>query len=157
VIVPALVLFSGMPIHRAVGTSLMVIAMVSVSGIASQLGAGRSLSLEVTGLFVAGGIAGLFTGQQIGRRLSGPVLQKVFVVAILAVAVYVIVRNLQQVSHFQSGMPHKPEARAKDTAELPSLALLRIGIPQRRDNFQSGIPYKPEARAKDTAELPAHC
>ncbi|MBX3438495.1 MAG: sulfite exporter TauE/SafE family protein [Planctomycetaceae bacterium] len=94
VIVPALVLFSGMSIHRAVGTSLMVISLVSVSGIASQIWAGRTISPVVTGLFVVGGIAGLFSGQQIGRRLSGPVLQKVFVVAILAVAMFVIVRNL---------------------------------------------------------------
>ncbi len=94
VIVPALVLFSGMSIHRAVGTSLMVIAMVSVSGVASQLWAGHAISPVVTVLFVIGGIAGLFAGQQIGRRLSGPALQKVFVVAILAVAAFVIIRNL---------------------------------------------------------------
>jgi uncharacterized membrane protein YfcA len=94
VIVPALVLFSGMSIHRAVGTSLMVIALVSVSGVASQLWAGHAISPVVTVLFVIGGIAGLFAGQQIGRRLSGPALQKVFVIAILAVAVFVIVRNL---------------------------------------------------------------
>jgi uncharacterized membrane protein YfcA len=94
VIVPALVLFSGMSIHRAVGTSLMVIALVGASGVTSQLWAGRGIEPVVTVLFVVGGIAGLFGGQQIGRRLSGPVLQKVFVVAILAVAVFVIVRNL---------------------------------------------------------------
>lgn len=94
VIVPALVLFSGMSMHRAVGTSLMVIALVSVSGVGSQLWAGRAISPVITLLFVMGGIAGLFAGQQIGRRLSGPALQKVFVVAILAVAVFVIVRNL---------------------------------------------------------------
>lgn len=94
VIVPALVLFSGMAIHRAVGTSLMVIALVSVSGVASQLWAGRAISPVITGLFVVGGIAGLFAGQGIGRRLSGPILQKVFVVAILAVAAFVIVRTL---------------------------------------------------------------
>jgi len=94
VIVPALVLFSGMAIHRAVGTSLMVIALVSVSGVASQLWAGHAISPIVTVLFVIGGIAGLFAGQQIGRRLSGPALQKVFVVAILAVAAFVIIRNL---------------------------------------------------------------
>ena len=94
VIVPALVLFSGMSIHRAVGTSLMVIALVSVSGVASQIMAGHAIAPVVTVLFVIGGIAGLFAGQQIGRRLSGPTLQKVFVVAILAVAVFVIVRNL---------------------------------------------------------------
>jgi len=94
VIVPALVLFSGMSIHRAVGTSLMVIALVSVSGVGSQLWAGRAISPTITGLFVAGGVAGLFAGQSIGRRLSGPVLQKVFAVAILAVAAFVIIRNL---------------------------------------------------------------
>jgi uncharacterized membrane protein YfcA len=93
VIVPALVLFSGMSIHRAVGTSLMVIALVSASGVASQWWSGRAIPPSVTLLFVAGGIAGLFLGQQIGRRLSGPVLQKVFAVAILVVAVFVIVRN----------------------------------------------------------------
>ena len=95
VIVPALVLFSGMSIHRAVGTSLMVIALVSVSGVAAQAWAGRVIDPVVTGSFVAGGIAGLFAGQRIGRRLSGPALQKVFVVAILAVAAFVIVRNLR--------------------------------------------------------------
>lgn len=94
VIVPALVLFSGMSIHRAVGTSLMVIALVSVSGVAAQAWAGRIIDPVVTSLFVAGGIAGLFAGQRIGRRLSGPMLQKVFVVAILTVAAFVIVRNL---------------------------------------------------------------
>lgn len=94
VIVPALVLFSGMSIHRAVGTSLMVIALVSVSGVTSHLWAGRAISPEVTGGFVLGGVAGLFVGQWIGKRLSGPVLHKVFAVAILAVAAFVIVRNL---------------------------------------------------------------
>ena len=94
VIVPALVLFSSMTIHRAVGTSLMVIALVSLSGVTSQFLSGRAVPLEVTVLFVAGGIGGLFVGQQIGRRLSGPTLQKVFALAILAVATFVITRNL---------------------------------------------------------------
>jgi hypothetical protein len=94
VIVPALILYSRMPIHRAVGTSLMVIALVSVAGIASQLVAGHRIDPVVTALFVAGGVAGLFLGQHIGRRLSGPVLQRVFVAAIVGVAGFVLVRNL---------------------------------------------------------------
>lgn len=94
VIVPALVMFSGMSIHRAVGTSLMVIALVSVSGVASQLGFRQVIPPIVTTLFVIGGIVGLIAGQQIGRRLSGPALQKVFAVAILAVAAFVMIRNL---------------------------------------------------------------
>jgi uncharacterized membrane protein YfcA len=94
VIVPALVLFSGMSMHRAVGTSLLVIAMVSVSGVASHWWAGREISPVVTLMFVMGGVAGLFAGQQLGRKLSGPMLQRVFALAILGVAAFVVIRNL---------------------------------------------------------------
>ena len=96
VIVPALVLFSGMAIHRAVGTSLLVIALVSISGIASYLFSGRTISVETTVWFVFGGVAGMFLGNLAGRRLSGSVLQQVFAVAIVAVAVFVIVRTVFQ-------------------------------------------------------------
>jgi uncharacterized membrane protein YfcA len=94
VIVPARVLSSEMPIHRAVGTSLMVIALIAVSGIAARIWAGQTISPVVTGLFIVGGVVGLFAGQRIGRRLSRPVLQKAFVVVILAAALFVIARNL---------------------------------------------------------------
>jgi uncharacterized membrane protein YfcA len=93
VIVPALVLFSGMSIHRAVGTSLLVIALVSASGVASRVWSGQPIPLAVTLLFVSGGIVGLLIGQQIGRRLSGPRLQRTFAVAILGVAAFVALRN----------------------------------------------------------------
>ena len=62
VIVPALVLVTGMGIHRAVATSLLVIALVGASGVASYLAAGRPLPLALTGLFVAGGLAGMELG-----------------------------------------------------------------------------------------------
>jgi uncharacterized membrane protein YfcA len=94
VIVPALVLFSGMSIHRAVGTSLMVIALVSASGVASRAWSGQAIPLAATLVFVVGGIVGLLIGQQIGRRLSGPTLQRTFAVAILGVATFVALRNL---------------------------------------------------------------
>ena len=94
VIVPALVLFSGMTIHRAVGTSMLVVALVSISGIASHLVAGRTISVETTALFVVGGVVGLLVGTRAGRRLSGPALQKVFAVAIVAVAIFVVVRTV---------------------------------------------------------------
>ena len=94
VIIPALVMFSGMSIHRAIGTSLMVIALVSVSGVLSYILGGRSLPFTQTGLFVSGGIIGLFLGQSMASRLPGPALQRVFSVAILAVAAFMLVQNL---------------------------------------------------------------
>jgi uncharacterized membrane protein YfcA len=93
VIVPALILFSGMAIHKAVGTSLLVITLVSASGVASHLLAGRDIPLETTSYFIVGGVLGMFVGIWASRYLSGPTLQKVFAVAIVAVAIFVIVRT----------------------------------------------------------------
>jgi uncharacterized membrane protein YfcA len=93
VIVPALVLFSGMAIHRAVGTSLLVITLISASGVASHLWAGRDIPIDTTLLFVGGGILGMFAGIWLSRYLSGPALQKVFSVAVVAVAAFVILRT----------------------------------------------------------------
>lgn len=95
IILPALMLFRGMSMHEGVGTSLMVVALVSVSGMASQLWAGRSISVSITTQFILGGIGGLFVGQQISHRVSGPTLQKLFAVAIVLVAVFVILSSLQ--------------------------------------------------------------
>ena len=94
VVVPALVLFSGMTIHRAVATSLLVIALVSGSGVGAKLMTGESLAAGVTLLFVLGGVLGLGVGTVIARRLSIVALQKVFAVVIVAVAVFVIAKNV---------------------------------------------------------------
>jgi uncharacterized membrane protein YfcA len=94
VIVPALVLFTGMDIRRAVATSLLVIALVSAAGLASYLAGHQPLQLGLTGLFVGGGIAGLGIGTVVGRRMSPVLLQKVFALVIVAVAVFVMVRNV---------------------------------------------------------------
>lgn len=94
VIVPGLVLFTGMSVHRAVATSLMVIAMVSAAGLASHVVAGQSVALGVTGLFVLGGVLGVELGSRMGRRLSGAGLQKVFAAAMIAVAGFIVIRNV---------------------------------------------------------------
>lgn len=94
VIVPALVTFSGMGIQRAVGTSLLVITLVSLSGIVSHLVAGNEIPQDVTLTFLLGSLAGLFIGSAIAQRLSGPRLQRLFALAIVCVGILVIVRNL---------------------------------------------------------------
>lgn len=90
VIVPALIAFTGMGIRRAIGTSLLAIALVSTSGVVSHLLGGRTFPLELTLLFAVGGVAGVSLGQLIAKRLSGPMLQKTFSIAILLVAGFVI-------------------------------------------------------------------
>ena len=94
IIVPALVLLSGMGIQRSVGTSLLVIALVSMSGTTSLIATGRAIPWSVVGWFVAGSLIGLGVGSRLASRIGGPKLQRVFAVAILFVAVFVIARNL---------------------------------------------------------------
>ena len=94
VIVPALVLFSGMAIHQAVATSLFVIVLVSISGVTSHLANGNSLSLETTLQFLVGGFGGMWLGGIVANRLNGPALQKTFSVAVVLVAAFVIFKSL---------------------------------------------------------------
>lgn len=91
---PALVLFGGMAIHRAVATSLIVIALVSAAGVTSYLVAGRPLAWILTGLFIIGGIVGMGLGMRLSRRLSGPTLQKGFALALVIVAAFIMAQNL---------------------------------------------------------------
>jgi uncharacterized protein len=94
IIVPSLVTFSGMGIQRAIGTSLLVISLVGVSGTASLIALGRPMPLGMVTWFAVGSVAGLIAGTALAHRLGGPTLQKVFAVAILVVALFVILRNV---------------------------------------------------------------
>lgn len=93
-IVPALVLVGGLEMHRATATSLFVIALISAAGVVAYLSAGRSLALDVTASFVVGGLVGMRLGVQLGRRLSGPHLQRICAAALVAVAVVVVGKSI---------------------------------------------------------------
>lgn len=94
VIVPALVLFSGMAIHAAVATSLFVIVLISISGVTSHLISGNELSLQTTLQFMLGGFVGMWLGGLLSKRLKGPALQKTFSVAVILVACFVILKSV---------------------------------------------------------------
>jgi len=93
VVVPALVLFSGLDIHRAVATSLLVIGLVSASGLAAIAASGTSLPLDVVVPFALGSLVGLQGGTLVARKLSPVGLQKFFAVVIVVVAGYVVARS----------------------------------------------------------------
>ena len=94
VIVPSLSAFTRMSAHRAVATSLLVIATISAAGLASFLLGGGSLPLGTTAVFVAGGLCGMALGTALAVRLSPVALQKVFAAVVAIVAIFVIVKNL---------------------------------------------------------------
>ncbi len=100
-IVPALAVLGGLPMHRAVGTSLMIIALKSASGFVKYLGVlselGLSIDWSIIGLFLVFGIMGTFVGRAIGTRVPQLVLKKGFAVFLIPVAIFILWENLPQV------------------------------------------------------------
>jgi uncharacterized protein len=91
-VVPALVLLGGMEMHKAVGTSLMVIAVKSFAafaGHAAHVSIDVQLALVVTGAAVSGSIA----GGALSKRVPAQKLRKIFAGFVLLMAGYVVWRE----------------------------------------------------------------
>ena len=95
VIVPTLLLFAGMKIQRAIATSLLVIALIGVSAVASHLIAGQTVPAGTTTLFALGSIAGFSAGSAISNMLSPARLEKIFAVVMLLMGAFLILRNFR--------------------------------------------------------------
>jgi len=94
-IVPALMLATGMPIMNAVSSSLVAVTAFGLTTAASYAWSGL-ISWGLAGLFVAGGIAGGLLGTRLAQHLSARrgALNMVFAAVIIAVALYMLARNL---------------------------------------------------------------
>lgn len=77
VLVPALSRFSDLPMRSVAATSLAVIGLVSVSGVASVAVSG-SIQWAVALPFSAGAVLGMFAGRTVATRLDGRLLQRGF-------------------------------------------------------------------------------
>ena len=96
-IVPAFVLLLGLSMPLAIGTSLLVIALTSLSALAAHLASG-SVDWAVVIAFTAAAIVGALAGSAAGRHLSGARLTQVFAAMIVAVACFLIAKNLAAVA-----------------------------------------------------------
>ena len=94
-IVPALMLATGMSIMNAVSSSLVAVTAFGLTTAASYAYSGL-VSWRLAALFVAGGIAGGLAGTSSARHLSERrgALNIVFAVVIILVALYMLARNL---------------------------------------------------------------
>jgi uncharacterized protein len=94
-IVPALMLATGMSIMNAVSSSLVAVTAFGLTTAASYAWSGL-ISWELAGLFIAGGIGGGVIGTGLARHLSARrgALNMVFATVIIAVALYMLARNL---------------------------------------------------------------
>jgi uncharacterized protein len=87
-VVPALTVFAGLDMRRAVGTSLLVIAINSAAGFLGHLG-GDHLDLTLTALLTAAAVAGALVGERIARSVSTTKLRRGFGLIVIAVGVTV--------------------------------------------------------------------
>jgi uncharacterized membrane protein YfcA len=94
-IVPALMLATGMPILNAVSSSLVAVTAFGLTTAASYAWSGL-ISWGLAGLFIVGGIAGGLFGTRLARMVSARrgALNTVFAVVIIAMALYMLARNL---------------------------------------------------------------
>lgn len=91
-VVPALVLLGRISMKEAVGTSLLVIAMNSMSGFAGYLG-----RVDVPWGFMAGftavAIGGIVAGTSLVRLVSQSALKRAFAMFLLVMGVFILYRN----------------------------------------------------------------
>ncbi len=94
-IVPALMLATGMPIMNAVSSSLVAVTAFGMTTALSYAWSGL-VAWGLACLFIAGGVAGGLAGTRAARHLSARrgVLNIVFAAVIIAVALYMLARNL---------------------------------------------------------------
>ncbi|MBX3084241.1 MAG: sulfite exporter TauE/SafE family protein, partial [Anaerolineae bacterium] len=92
-IVPALVMLIGLPMHEAVGTSLVIIALNSAAGFAGHLN-GQLLEVDTILAFLGAGIVGTFVGVRFGKRLDPSLLRRLFAVFVIGLAVFLLIDNI---------------------------------------------------------------
>lgn len=98
-IVPALVLLGGLGMRTAVGTSLVIIALKSASGLAGylQVLGVDAIDWTLIGIIIALGVAGSMLGNRIANRVPQLMLRKGFAIFLVVMAAVILWRTAPQV------------------------------------------------------------
>ncbi|MHB8471693.1 MAG: sulfite exporter TauE/SafE family protein [Gammaproteobacteria bacterium] len=92
-IVPALVLLSGLTMKQAIGTSLSIVAVNSFTGFTGYTGLVQ-INYLLMGIFTAVAVGGSFLGAMLSNRLSGEMLKRGFAVFLVLVATYILLKSV---------------------------------------------------------------
>ncbi len=92
-IIPALVLFAGLEMKLAVGTSLFIIAAKSLIGFIGDIQTGYDISWNFLLLFTAFSISGIFLGTWLGKFVDGRKLKKGFGWFVLIMGIYMVLKE----------------------------------------------------------------
>nr|WP_235781825.1 sulfite exporter TauE/SafE family protein [Shewanella vesiculosa] len=95
---PALVILGGIDIGLAIGTSLLIITMNSFVGFIKYYSLLSDKGLEfdwsVIGIMIAGGFVGSIAGQWISQYLPKAILQKIFAVFLVLMALFILTKSI---------------------------------------------------------------
>ena len=119
-VVPALVVLGKLPIKQAIGTSLVVIAMNSLSGFLGYLGQ-VSIPWGFVALFTAVAVAGILVGTYLVRFVSQAALKQAFAVFLVLMGGMMLYRNYTSANLRRTDGVAGAPAASRDVAR--SLAL----------------------------------
>ncbi len=92
-IIPALVLFAGLPMKKAVGTSLIIIAANSLVGFVGDMASGQVINYSFILLIAGIAVSGIFVGNYLSQSIEGQKLKSGFGWFILLMGCYIIFRE----------------------------------------------------------------
>ncbi len=94
-IIPALLFFAGLSMKKAVGTSLLIIAINSLLGFIGDATA-ENFSIDYSFLFIISGlaVAGMFIGTKLSTKIDGAKLKPAFGWFVLIMGAYIIAKEL---------------------------------------------------------------
>lgn len=90
-IIPALVLLAGLPMKKAIGTSLMIISIKSLIGFLGEWG--TEIDWVLLGVFSGVAIIGIFIGSYLTKHIDGSRLKRSFGIFVFLMAVFVILKE----------------------------------------------------------------
>ncbi len=93
-IIPALVLFAGLPMKQAVGTSLLIIALKSLIGFTGDLGSSFVIDYKFMLIFSAFAMVGILGGSYLSKFVSNEKLKPAFGWFVLAMGIFILGKEL---------------------------------------------------------------
>jgi uncharacterized membrane protein YfcA len=92
-IVPALVLFGGLPMRQAIGTSLLVIGMQSFAGFLGHVSHAH-LDLGLVGTVTLASVVGSLVGATLGKKVPTDLLRQGFAWLVVAMGLFLFFKQL---------------------------------------------------------------
>ena len=93
-IIPALLFLAKTPMKMAVGTSLFIVAVQSLIGFVGDIRPDQIIDWKVVLIFTGCSIIGVFIGNYLSKKFSGDKLKTGFGWFVLAMGIYILVKEL---------------------------------------------------------------